>query len=247
MPIRIIPVLDLKAGRAVHAIGGDRAHYRPLRTRLHPTCDPLEVARGFRDIFDFGELYIADLDAIAGMPPALPLFQSIRSLGLDLWIDAGIRDRTTLPPLLDAGVSTLVVGLETARGPTALAAIISEVGPDRLVFSLDLRAGLPVIADDRARWGTTDPFSLARSVMALGVRRLVLLDLARVGTGRGTGTLALLARLRTIDPALEITVGGGIADRDELRALADAGANAVLIGSALHDGRIVAADIDKLN
>src|SRR3954452_23878448 len=33
MPIRVIPVLDLKAGRAVRAIGGDRDHYQPLRTR----------------------------------------------------------------------------------------------------------------------------------------------------------------------------------------------------------------------
>ena len=39
MPLRVIPVLDLKAGRAVRAIGGDRDHYQPLRTR---------VARGFR-------------------------------------------------------------------------------------------------------------------------------------------------------------------------------------------------------
>lgn len=246
MPIRIIPVLDLKAGRAVHAIGGDRAHYRPLRSRLHPSCDPLEIARGFRDLYHFGELYIADLDAIAGMPPALSLFQAIRSLGLDLWVDAGLRDRTMLPPLLNAGISTLIVGLETVRGPVALAGIISEVGPDRLVFSLDLRAGLPLFAEGRARWGTTDPFSLARSVMTLGVRRLVLLDLARVGTGRGTGTLALLARLRELDTSTEITVGGGIADRDEVQTLERAGANNILVGSALHDGRIDSTDLAEM-
>ena len=45
---------------------------------------------------------------------------------------------------------------------------------------------------------------------------LLLLDLARVGTGRGTGTMTLLTRLRQEDPDLEITVGGGVARRDEL-------------------------------
>src|SRR5262249_30281127 len=105
------------------------------------------------------------------------------------------------------------------------------------------RDGRPLIGADGSPWGTSDPFTLARSVVALGIRRLLLLDLARVGTGRGTGTLELLARLRGDDAQLEISVGGGIADRDEVRALARAGAAAVLIGSALHDGRLGAADL----
>src|SRR5262249_5179641 len=67
--LRIIPVLDLKGGLAVHAIGGNRDHYRPLRTPLHADSQPLGVARGFRDVLHFRELYLADLDAIAGDTP----------------------------------------------------------------------------------------------------------------------------------------------------------------------------------
>jgi phosphoribosylformimino-5-aminoimidazole carboxamide ribotide isomerase len=247
MPIRVIPVLDLKAGRAVRAIGGDRDHYRPLETRLHPDSDPIGVARGFHDALGLRELYLADLDAIAGKAPDHVLYQAIRSLGLALWVDAGIRERSSLPPLLDSGVATIVVGLETVRGPVALGEILAEVAPDRLVFSLDLRAGLPLIGSDGEAWGTTDPFTLAGWVVSLGVRRLLLLDLARVGTGQGTGTLPLVARLLESDPDLEIAVGGGIADREEVRVLAQAGVHSVLIGSSLHDGRIDAADLRWIN
>ena len=141
MPLRVIPVLDLKAGRAVRAIGGDRDHYRPLRTRLHADSEPLGVARAFRDVLNLRELYVADLDAIAGGRRAgRSIGPSARS-GFDLWVDAGVRDRTALAPLLAAGVSSLVVGLETVRGPRALAGIVSELSPQRLVFSLDLRGG----------------------------------------------------------------------------------------------------------
>jgi phosphoribosylformimino-5-aminoimidazole carboxamide ribotide isomerase len=87
-------------------------------------------------------------------------------------------------------------------------------------------------------WGTSDPAALARAAVERGIRRLLLLDLTRVGTGRGVGTLPLLARLRGEHPGVELTVGGGIADRAEVRRLAEAGADAVLVGSALHDGRI---------
>jgi phosphoribosylformimino-5-aminoimidazole carboxamide ribotide isomerase len=243
MPIRVIPVLDLKAGRAVRALAGDRDHYLPLRTRLHSGCEPIDVARGFRDTLHLRELYLADLDAIAGMAPSQSLYQSIRALGIDLWVDAGIRDQTSLAGLLAADVATLVVGLETVRGPTALAEIRREVPSERLVFSLDMRNGIPVIAEDAAPWGATDPFTLACSVVGQGIHRLMLLDLARVGTGRGISTLPLLAKLRAHWPELELTVGGGIADRDEVHAAANAGADAVLIGSALHDGRIDPADL----
>jgi phosphoribosylformimino-5-aminoimidazole carboxamide ribotide isomerase len=244
MTVRVIPVLDVQAGCAVHAIGGDRAHYRPLQTRMHPTSDPLGVAGGFRDILGLRELYLADLDAIDSGVPCLSLYQTIRSLGTELWVDAGIRDRADLHPLLAAGVKTLVIGLETIQGPAALTEIVAEVSPDRLVFSLDMRDGLPLIAGEVAsrNWDSSDPFALARSVIGIGIRRLLLLDLSRVGTTRGIGTLPLLSRLRGESPGMEITVGGGIAGPDELKTLEQAGANAVLVGTAIHDGRIGLAD-----
>ena len=243
MPLRVIPVLDLKAGRAVHAIGGDRDHYHPLRTRLHADSEPLGVARAFRDVLNLHEVYVADLDAIAGGAPSYSLYRAIGALGLGLWVDAGVRDRTALAPLLAAGVSSLIVGLETVHGPRALAGIVSELSPQQLVFSLDLRDGLPLIGGDPAEWGTADAFSLACSAVAHGIRRVLVLDLARVGTGQGTGTMTLLKRLREDDLDLEITVGGGIAHRDELLALAQAGADAILVGSAFHDGRLGVADL----
>ena len=105
-------------------------------------------------------------------------------MGLSLWADPGVVDGASLSSLMDAGVSRIVAGLETVRGPGALAEILDLAGPDRVVFSLDLRDGLPKVAEG-AEWGTSDPRALAESVLALGVRRLLLLDLACVGTGRG--------------------------------------------------------------
>ena len=66
---RVIPVLDVKNGQAVHAVGGIRSHYRPLQSLLHPSCEPLELARAYRDLLGLRELYLADLDAISGNDP----------------------------------------------------------------------------------------------------------------------------------------------------------------------------------
>ena len=43
-PMRVVPVLDIKNGRAVHAVQGKRAHYGPLRSVLHGSDDPIGIA-----------------------------------------------------------------------------------------------------------------------------------------------------------------------------------------------------------
>lgn len=235
-------MLDVQNGRAVHAVAGDRAHYRPLRSILHPEPEPLALARACRERLGATELYLADLDAIAGAPPATELYQAIAELGLTLWLDAGIRDAGDLPPLR-ATPGVLVLGLETLAGPEALRRIVLDHGSDdrdgRLALSLDLRDNRPVVARG-ADWGSPYPAQLIRRAGRFGlafVRRLIVLDLARVGTGQGPGTLNLIRELRR-RPGKEIVAGGGVAGPDDLRALEDAGASAVLVGSALHDGRL---------
>ncbi len=241
---RVIPVLDVKAGRAVHAKGGNRSHYHPVRSLLHPTSDPEHLARAYRDFLGFRGLYVADLDAISGEPPAHSLYRSLAKLDLHLWIDAGIRSADDLTPLLDLEQATIVVGLETVGGPEALRKIFDRAGAERIVLSLDLFENVPRLPAG-ADWASADPALLARQILELGARRLLLLELSRVGTGRGSGTHDLLMLVRRIDAGVEISVGGGIAGIEQVLALRDLGAASVLIGSALHDGRITRQQISS--
>jgi phosphoribosylformimino-5-aminoimidazole carboxamide ribotide isomerase len=242
---RVIPVLDVKDGLAVHAVAGQRSHYRPVRSLLHPSADPLALARAYRDILGLRELYLADLGAIASGKQDQALYSELTGLGLEVWIDAGVRSENDLPALVENPRITIVLGLETIRGAAALEAILRLAGADRVVFSLDLFAGVPRVSAGAA-WISAEPDELSRQLVDLGVRRLLLLDLSRVGTGSGTGTEALQSRLRARHQDLEISVGGGISGLEEIRALRDQGAAAILVGSALHDGRIGRRELDQI-
>jgi phosphoribosylformimino-5-aminoimidazole carboxamide ribotide isomerase len=247
MPFPVIPVIDLLNGQAVHAIGGRRAYYRPIRSILHASSDPVPLARALCDSLGARTLYLADLDAIGGCLPHTDIYRIINSLNINIWIDCGLRDAASLAPLLVLNDSscTIIAGLETVRGPRELKEIVNQAGADRVVFSLDLFEGSPRIAA-LAAWGTENPRELAEAAIECGVCRLLILDLARVGTSRGLGTSRLMVQIRKAHPSVPLIVGGGIARIEEVVDLRDAGAAAVLVASAIHDGRIGARELKQL-
>ena len=242
--MRIIPVLDLKAGAAVHAVAGEREKYQPVRSCLSPSSDPVELARAFQQLLCSDEVYLADLDAIAGLPPSEEVYAGITSLGVKLMLDAGIHNQHSLDGLLTNDVDAFIIGLETVDGPDTLAAIVKKLGKENAIFSLDMKGGHPL--GDTSRWRKPDPLEIAQQAISAGVRRMILLDLARVGTGRGTGTEDLCRKLRSDCPDQDLIVGGGIRTMEDLLAAQDAGASGVLVATAIHDGRIGRPEIELL-
>ena len=243
--MRVIPVLDVRRRQAVRAIAGDRDHYGPLRSILHDGTDPIGLARAAIDAWNLPDLYLADLDAILGEArPDEVLYRALRDLGLILWVDAGVRGPGDLPPLQQAGVERIIVGLETVRGPEALSEVVAEAGRDRVVFSLDLHRGRPMV-ETRDTWRTDRVEEIAARAIRMGVRRMILLDLARVGTGLGVARLDGVAGESGRD--VEWIVGGGIATSGEIRSLRRGEVQGVLVGSALHDGRITVNDLESIN
>ncbi len=117
-----------------------------------------------------------------------------------------------------------------------LAELCALHGSERVVFSLDLKAGKCLGPIDS--WGTAEPAEIAAIAVSAGIKRLLVLDLAHVGTGAGSGTAPLCRHLTTAFPKLQLAAGGGIGSKKDLQSLADAGVQTVLIASALHDGRL---------
>lgn len=122
--------------------------------------------------------------------------------------------------------------------------MLAAVGPERLVFSLDLKAGVPWTA--APAWQGWTAQMIADHVLALGVRRLIVLDLARVGMGEGVATEPLGSILQQSWPDTEFIAGGGVRGLSDVARLEAAGYDAVLVASALHDGRIMPDEVARL-
>ncbi len=239
--MRIIPVIDLSNGRAVHAAGGERDRYRPVRSVLSASPDPLAVADAFRRRMGLDELYIADLDAIAGRPLSRHrrIIDTLARRGFGILLDAGAASAADASFWAGRGVRRVVVGSETLETLGALEEIAAATDPDRIVFSLDCRGGR-VLSRCSDLDGLPPARVLAR-IRGLGLREAILLDLGRVGAGCGADR-ALAAEARALFPDMVLLAGGGIAGPGEIRELEALGIDGVLVATALHRGALGARD-----
>ena len=232
--MRVIGVLDLRGGQAVHARRGEREAYAPLGNGDAPALARTYVRdRGVR------ELYVADLDAILGGARQSDLVSRICAIGAPVWLDAGVSSIPGAQAALETGAARVVVGLETLTSYDALAAICDEVGGQRVAFSLDLRNGVPM-----GTCAAGEPVErIAARAAAAGAAAMIVIDLARVGADTGLD-LELIARVRDAVPDRMLLAGGGVRGVADLDALGHAGCDGVLVATALHTGRLGAAAIE---
>jgi phosphoribosylformimino-5-aminoimidazole carboxamide ribotide isomerase len=237
--VQIIPVIDLLDGQVVRAIAGNRAAYRPIESRLAPSSDPLAIANALLDLAPFPILYVADLDAITdhGSERNRPVLmrlcgELVRRGASQLWLDAGgarwvdglIREATAIDLRVVPVSGSESLGAYDATTPEG-------------VLSLDYRDGRflgpPGLDDNAGAWPGT----------------LIVMDLAAVGVGGGPALERideLMARARRAGRTdIAFHAAGGIRNEADLEALAERNVHGVLIASALHDGSLDAAAIDR--
>lgn len=237
--MRVIPVLDLLNGVVVRAVAGDRGNYQPLVSQTTKATDPVGVAQDLHARFGLQQFYLADLDAILHRRPNSKAYRELADAGFDVMIDAGLRTTVDATALLATGAGSLIVGLETWPAPASLRELSDEFS-SRVVFSLDLRHGQPLRGG--ADW-SNDPAEIAHQAIAAGVTRMIVLDLAQVGTGGGLRTRGLCQHLRREFPQLELITGGGVRSVTDLQMLATDEVDGVLVASALHNGQLSPADV----
>ena len=187
------------------------------------------------------ELYVADLDAIAGGFGAAnrDVVTAIAAAGAPVWLDAGTSSVESARAALALSASTVVVGLETLTSFEALAEICAAVDGRRVAFSIDLRDGRPIALPnvDHANWPAT---VIADRAVGAGAGTVVVLDLARVGTSSGID-VDLMRAVRHAAPNVAVFAGGGVRGQSDLDQLRAVGCDGALVATALLSGAIRAS------
>jgi phosphoribosylformimino-5-aminoimidazole carboxamide ribotide isomerase len=217
--MRLIPVIDLKDGVVVHARRGQRDAYLPLS----PTADVFAVIDQFLQLYEFYIIYLADLNAIMQQGNNSVLIETVlrHYPNIEFWLDSGFPVSLDLPNYLP------VLGSECCDIAT-----LARFG--RFVLSLDFSAQNQPLGDQRL---FTDN--------GLWSKQVIIMTLARVGSGLGVDMEKLLFYL-TQFPETEFVAAGGVRHMEDLQQLKNLGVQYVLLASALHAGTIGKAEIDRL-
>lgn len=226
----LIPAIDLLGGRVVRLVEGryDRVTEFPV--------DPLEAALRFAAA-GARWLHVVDLDGAregrAGRRHTAVLHRLVQRSGLRVQAGGGIRSERQVARLLECGVARVLLGSLAAAEPELAGRMAAErTGVAAAVDVLDGRARVAGWTRD----GGAPAGALVQRLTAAGVRDLMVTAIDRDGTGAGPD-LRLIAAIRQLVPGVLIAAGG-VADTAGAVSAITAGADAVVVGRAAHDGSL---------
>lgn len=231
----LIPALDLIDGNVVRLQQGDFARQTTFAN------DPLPLVQAYAGA---GAQYLHLVDLDGARDPARRQIDLLRrisaSTSMTVQVGGGIRSRSDLEQLFEAGVKRAVIGSLAVTQPQLVQAWLNEFGPAAIVLALDVN----ISADGSAYvathgWQQTSTLTLNQlidSFSADGLRHVLCTDISRDGMLSGSN-IALYAGLKQRYPQLLIQASGGIASLDDLRQLQAINCDAAILGKALLSGQ----------
>lgn len=223
-----IPALDLRGGACVQLAAGsyDRELFR--------IPDPVGVANAWRQ-YGFRHLHIVDLDGVAGRGNNTNEIQSILdATDAEVQVGGGIRSRELIESHLEAGAQRVIIGTRALEDPDWLAEMTS-LFPGSIVVAADVR-DRKILSHG---WTRTRPklvLDLVEDLNGLPLAGVLVTAVHREEAMRGTD----LPLMEDVAETAEFPVfaSGGLASLGDLRALADRGVSAAVIGVALYSGAL---------
>jgi phosphoribosylformimino-5-aminoimidazole carboxamide ribotide isomerase len=209
--MKIIPVLDVMGGLAVHGKSGKREEYKPLKSVLCNSSNPVEIAEKYKEN-GAKTVYVADLDAIMRKGDN---FEIIKKIDMNKIVDAGVKDKNDLQNVLKI-CNKAIIGTETLKD-------LNLLKEKDIILSLDFKDGKLLNYD------LDEILSYVNEKTPL-----IILDISSVGTQRGINVELIKNIINKVDNP--IYIGGGIRDEEDVKIAYDLGVNGVLIATAIHKG-----------
>ncbi|MCX8085516.1 MAG: imidazole glycerol phosphate synthase subunit HisF [Rhodocyclaceae bacterium] len=228
---RIIPCLDVNAGRVVKGVNF---------VALRDAGDPVEIARRY-DEQGADEITFLDITASSDQRDIiLHIVEAVASqVFIPLTVGGGVRKVEDVRRLLNAGADKVSINTAAVQNPQLVAEAAAKVGSQCIVVAIDAKETAPGKWEVFTHGGRNnthlDAIEWAKQVTALGAGELLLTSMDRDGTKNGFD----LRLTRAVADAVPIPViaSGGVGNLQHLADGVTIGrADAVLAASIFHYG-----------
>ena len=237
LAVRVIPCLDVDAGRVVKGVNF---------TDLRDAGDPVEMARVY-DAEGADELVFLDITASSGSRETTydVVRRTAEQVFIPLTVGGGVRTVEDVDRLLRAGADKVGVNTAAVARPELVGEIADRFGAQVLVLSVDARrtqgevrttSGFEVTTHGGRRSTGIDAVEWAGRCAAAGAGEILLNAMDADGTRVGYD----LELVRAVRAAVDVPVvaSGGAGALEHFAPAVGAGADAVLAASVFHFGEL---------
>jgi phosphoribosylformimino-5-aminoimidazole carboxamide ribotide isomerase len=222
----VVPAVDVQDGEVVQLVQGERGTEKRYG-------DPVTAAERWVDA-GARTLHLVDLDgAFEGERENASAVEAVvDAVDVPVQVGGGIRTAADAIDLLDRGVDRVILGTAAVESPDIVREV-SEARPESVVVSLDAK-GDEVVVSGWTEGTGLDPVEAAGRYADLGAAGILFTDVDVEGRLEGVRA----GRIERLASAVEIPViaSGGVATLADVRACREAGAAAVVVGTALYEG-----------
>jgi len=241
LAVRVIPCLDVAAGRVVKGVNF---------LNLRDAGDPVELAKTY---YEQGADEITFLDVTATVEERATMYevvaQTAEQVFIPLTVGGGVRSTDDVARLQASGADKVGVNSAAIARPELLSEIADRFGTQCVVLSLDVKrsakapSGFIVTTHGGRAETSIDAIAWAREAVERGAGELLVNSIDADGTKRGYD-LELVSLMRE-NSSVPVIASGGAGSLDDFAPAIRAGADAVLAASVFHNGELTIGEVKK--
>lgn len=235
---RVVPCLDIDDGRVVKGV-----RFQGLRD----AGDPVECARAYEEQ-GADEIVLLDVSATPeGRANNLEVVSGVRDvMSIPLTVGGGVRAVSDARRLLEAGADKVGVNTAAVERPELVTELSERFGAQCTVVAVDAASAGDswevVVRSGKVRTGR-DVVAWCVEVAKRGSGEILLTSWDRDGTGEGYDLDLIAAVTGAI--TVPVIASGGARSHLHMAAAIEAGAQAALVASILHDGLATVDELKK--
>ncbi|TEW52869.1 1-(5-phosphoribosyl)-5-[(5-phosphoribosylamino)methylideneamino]imidazole-4-carboxamide isomerase [Psychromonas algicola] len=231
----IIPALDLIDGKVVRLYQGD------YDQKTVYSDDPQSLYTIYNEQ-GANWLHLVDLDGAKDITKRqLGVIESlIKNTPAKVQVGGGVRTEADVKGLLDAGAHRVVIGSTAVKEPEMVAGWMEKYGPEHIVLALDINIdaeGNKIVAVSGWQEDSGQTIeSLLEIYMKVGLKHVLCTDISKDGTLTGSN-VDLYKEMAVAFPSVAWQASGGIGSLDDIADVARSGAQGMIVGRALLEGK----------
>jgi len=238
--VRVIPCLDVDAGRVVKGVRFEN---------LRDAGDPVELAAAY-DRAGADELTFLDITASATDRETTydVVSRTAEQVFIPLTVGGGVRSVDDVDRLLRAGADKVSVSTAAVERPELIGEIAHRFGSQVLVLSVDARrghqpSGFEVTTHGGRRTAGVDAVGWVESACEWGIGEVLLNSMDADGTEAGFD-VDMIEAVRKVS-TVPLVASGGAGRAEDFAAAVEAGADAVLAASVFHFGQVAVTEVKQ--